>query len=71
MLLLKVAGSLTPSRYGGASKEGESMSAWERAVGVGPLILLEGNQEDIMRRDFDGNGGGGVRVTWGRLMWRE
>ena len=25
LLLLKVAGSLTPSRYGGASKEGESI----------------------------------------------
>ena len=39
-------------------KEGESMSAWERAVEDQQGVLLEVNQEGIRRRDFEGGGGG-------------
>ena len=56
-------------------KEGETMGAQVRAVGEGMGVLIEGNQEGIRRRDFEGGGVGCVcvcvRVTWGRVMWRE
>ena len=35
------------------------MSAWARAVGEVPGVFLEGNQEGIMRREFEGGAGGG------------
>ena len=33
---------LTPSGSGGAAKEGESMCKWEKAVGEGRCVSLEG-----------------------------
>ena len=51
--------SLTSSESGVVEKVGESTSAWAREVGKGQGVLLEGNQEGIRRRDFEGRGGGG------------
>ena len=51
-------------------KEGKRTIERSSAVGGGPGVLLEENQEVIRRRDFEG-GGGGVGVKWGRLMRQE
>ena len=36
------------------------MSVWERAVGEGQGVFLEGNQEGILIRDLEGVGGGAL-----------
>ena len=48
---------MTLIRAGGVEKEGESTSAWERAVGEGLGVFLEVNQEGIWRHEFEGDGG--------------
>ena len=46
------------------------MSLQARVVGEGQGDLLKGNQEGVRRSDLEGGKGGGVGVTWGRVMWR-
>ena len=41
------------------AKEVESMSGQARVVGEVPEILIEGDQEGVSRRGFEGIGGGG------------
>ena len=48
-----------PSGSGEAAEDGESKSARARAVGRGPGVLLEKEEEGIKGRDFEGRGGGG------------
>ena len=41
-------------------------------MGEGQGFLIEGNQEGIRSRELEGGrGGGGVGVTWGRLILWE
>ena len=58
-----------PIRAGGAAREGESTSAWDRAGGG--WGVSDGGNLGVENIDIDGGQqGGGGWVAWGRLMWQ-
>ena len=59
---------MEPSGAVGEVKEGESGSLRTRAVGGS--VQFTRRKEGVWRRDLEG-GGGGHRVMWGRVLWRD
>ena len=66
---------MMPIGAGEEEKEGETMIVQTMAAGKGKGVLIEDNQEESRRREFEGIWGGrGFRVMWegrGRLTQRK
>ena len=59
----------TDQRCRGVKRRRDHERAGEGGGG-GSRGFVEGKQEEIRRCDVEG-GGGGIGVTWGRVMWQE